>query len=159
MKILFFTVGGIFLSIGLLFVVLSVASRKQPQLGLLNGQLRTCPATPNCVCSEWPQAASFVEPLRYSIAHDDAWRSMQQAVLETGGLILTWQGVYAHARYVTPIMRYVDDMELRLDEDQHVIHIRSASRVGHSDLGANRQRVDRLRTAFNKKTLPEREIR
>ena len=53
---------------------------------------------------------------------------------------------YLHATFVTPIMRYKDDVELRLDDDR--IHIRSASRVGYSDLGANRQRVARLTVEF-----------
>jgi len=47
-------------------------------------------------------------------------------------------------------MRYVDDVELRLDENKQLIHVRSASRVGHSDLGANRKRVARIRAAFGK---------
>ena len=159
MKILFYTVAGIFFIIGLLLVVLSLSSRKQPGLGLLNGQLRACPATPNCVCSEWQVEGAFVEPLSYSIAHNDAWRSVKQAVVETAGVVLTERDGYLHARYVTPIMRYVDDVELRIDEDKHVIHIRSASRVGHSDLGANRARVARIRAAFHKQAGAENKTR
>lgn len=148
MKIVLYSVIGILVLIGILFVALSIASRKQPQLGLLQGQLRPCPATPNCVCSEQQVAGAFVEPLHYSIAQDGAWRSVKQAIVSTGGQILTEHDGYLHARYVTPIMRFVDDVELRLDEDGHVIHIRSASRVGHSDLAANRKRVARIRAAF-----------
>lgn len=159
MKILLYTVIGVFLIIGVLFIALSISSRKQPELGLLDGQLRACPATPNCVCSEWPIEGAFVEPLSYSIAHDDAWRSIQQAIVATNGELVTEQGGYLHARFVTPIMRYVDDVELRIDEDKHLIHIRSASRVGHSDLGANRQRVSRIRAAFHKQTGSERKRR
>ena len=150
MKILFYTVIGIVLIIGTLFVVLSISSRKQPELGLLNGQLQPCPVTPNCVCSEQQIEETFVEPLSYSIALDDAWLRVKQAIIETGGIVLTEQNGYLHAQYMTPLMRYVDDVELRTDEDKHVIHIRSASRVGHSDLGANRKRVTRIRTAFDK---------
>lgn len=150
MKILLYTIIGIFLIIGILFVALSISSRKQPELGLLNGQLHPCPATPNCVCSEQQDEGAFVEPLSYSIALDDAWLRVKQAIVKTGGVVLTEQNGYLHARYVTPLMRYVDDVELRVDEDKHVIHIRSASRVGHSDLGANRKRVTRIRTAFDK---------
>lgn len=103
MKILLYTIIGIFLGIGLLFVVLSVSSRKQPELGLVNGQLQLCPATQNCVCSELQVEGAFVEPLNYFIA-----------------------------------------------VDKHIIHIRSASRVGHSELGANRKRVIRIRTEWGK---------
>jgi len=131
-----------------MLVVLSIASRKQPELGLLNGQLRPCPATPNCVCSEQRVEGAFVEPLGYTITAADAWSKIKQAIIETGGVVVTEQNGYLHARYVTPLMRYVDDVELRLDETKQLIHIRSASRVGHSDLGANRKRVARIRAAF-----------
>ena len=150
MKILLYSVIGIIVIIGLLLVVLSMSSRKQPELGLLNGQLRPCPATPNCVCSEQQVEGAFVEPLVYTTTADDAWRKIKQAIVETGGVVLTEQNGYLHARYKTPLMRYVDDVELRLDENKQVIHIRSASRVGHSDLGANRKRVGRIRATFEK---------
>lgn len=159
MKILLYSLIVIFSVIGLLFIALSISSRKQPELGLLDGQLRACPATPNCVCSEWPVEGVFVEPLSYSIAHDDAWRSIQEAIVATDGKLVTEQAGYLHARFVTPIMRYVDDVELRIDEDKHLIHIRSASRVGHSDLGANRRRVSRIRTVFQQQTGSERKRR
>lgn len=155
MKILLYSVIGIFVIIGLLFVVLSISSRKQPELGLLNGQLRPCPATPNCVCSEQQVDGAFVEPLVYATTAEYAWDKIKQVVVETGGVVLTEQNGYLHARYETPLMRYVDDVELRLDENKQVIQVRSASRVGHSDLGANRKRVERIRSEFaTKSRLP-----
>jgi uncharacterized protein (DUF1499 family) len=42
-------------------------------------------------------------------------------------------------------MGYVDDVEFYLDEGANVIHVRSASRLGKSDLGVNRQRVEEIR--------------
>ena len=150
MKLLLYTVIGILFIIGLLFVFLSLASRKQPELGLLDGQLRPCPATPNCVCSEWPVDGAFVEPMSYTTTAEEAWGRMKQAIIATGGEIVTGQDAYLHARFVTPLLRYVDDVELRLEADKRLIHIRSASRVGRSDLGANRQRVGRIRAAFDK---------
>lgn len=131
-----------------MLVGLSISSRKQPVLGLLDGQLRACPASPNCVCSEWPGEQAFVEPLGYTTTAEDAWRSIKQAIVETGGVIATDDDGYLHARYVTPLMRYVDDVELRLDEKKRLIHIRSASRVGYSDVGVNRQRVGTMRSVF-----------
>jgi len=149
-KILLYSVIGIIVIIGLLFVGLSMSSRKQPELGLLNGQLRPCPVTPNCVCSEQQVEGAFIKPLVYTTTADNAWRKIKQAIAETGGVVLTEQNGYLHARYETPLMRYVDDVELRLDENKQVIHIRSSSRVGHSDLGANRKRAGRIRATFDK---------
>lgn len=146
MKILLYIILGILLLIALGYIVLSISSRKQPELGLINGQLLACPGTPNCVCSEWQGEKSFVTPLMYTATADDAWRKIKQAIVETGGVIVTEQKGYLHSRYVTPFFRYIDDVELRLDEDQHVIHIRSASRVGRSDFGTNRKRVAMIRS-------------
>lgn len=148
MKIMFYSIPVIIFVIGIIFIVLSISSRKQPELGLVDGLLRACPLTPNCVCSEQQDKRAYVAPLSYSIAHANAWRSVKQAIIETGGEIVTERNGYLHARYITPLMRYVDDVELRMDEDRHIIHIRSASRVGHSDLGANRQRVKKIRGVF-----------
>ena len=151
MKILFYIIIGLGLVIVLLFVGLSIASRKTPELGLLNGQLRPCPSTPNCVCSEYRDTPAFIPPLSYTTAVDKAWRHAREVVVATGGEVVTDAKGYLHARYVTPLMRFVDDVELRLDESHHQIQIRSASRVGRSDLGANRQRVERIRTAWKSK--------
>jgi uncharacterized protein (DUF1499 family) len=151
-KLFLYTVLGIVLIIGIMLAILSIASRKQPELGLLNGQLRPCPTSPNCVCSEVPVEGAFVEPLSYTTTVEDAWRNIKQAIVDTGGVVVTEQDGYLHARYETPLMRYIDDVELRLDANHQVIHIRSASRVGQSDLGANRKRVARIRAAFAKQS-------
>jgi len=151
-KLFLYTVLGIVLIIGVMLMLLSIASRKQPELGLLNGQLRPCPTSPNCVCSEVPVEGAFVEPLSYTTTAEDAWRNIKQAIVDTGGVVVTEQDSYLHARYETALMRYIDDVELRLDTNHQVIHIRSASRVGQSDLGANRKRVARIRAAFAKQS-------
>ena len=150
MKLLLYTVIGIIVIVGLMLVALSIASRKQPELGLLNGQLRPCPTTPNCVCSEQQVEEAFVKPLSFTSTTEEAWGMIKQAIVETGGVVVNEQDGYLHARYETPLLRYVDDVELRLDVNQQLIHIRSASRVGHSDLGANRKRVTKIRAAFDK---------
>lgn len=152
MKILLYSGITVIVAIVLSIIALSLASRKPVESGPLNGQLRPCPATPNCVCSEWPGLSASIEPLHYSIAHDDAWQSARLAITSSGGEIIREQEQYLHARYITPFMRFVDDVELRLDENLHVIHIRSASRVGHSDLGANRRRIESIRSLFEQQS-------
>ncbi|MDH5408783.1 MAG: DUF1499 domain-containing protein [Gammaproteobacteria bacterium] len=148
MKILFYLVIGLPVIIAMVFIILSIASRKQPELGLVNNQLQACPSSPNCVCSEFSAGDAYINPLEYSIARKDVWQDIKTVIKSTGGEILQGDEQYLHAIYVTPLMRYVDDVEFRLDMDHHVIHIRSASRVGRSDMGANRKRVERIRAAF-----------
>ncbi|MDX8387889.1 MAG: DUF1499 domain-containing protein, partial [Ghiorsea sp.] len=62
--------------------------------------------------------------------------------------IETEQSNYIHATFSTSIFRYVDDVELRFDANTGVTHIRSASRMGRSDFGANRKRIEAIQEAL-----------
>ncbi len=92
---------------------------------------------------------AFVEPLRFEDDVATAWERAQRAVIELGGAILRVDNGYLAATFKTPLFRFVDDVELRLDGTNRVIHVRSASRVGRSDLGENRKRVAELRRLFS----------
>lgn len=131
--------------------LLSIASREGGPAGLLAGRLHPCPGTPNCVCSEYPQDAAFIEPLPFGGDRGDAWSRAERAVIDLGGMISRLEDDYLAATFETTLFRFVDDVELRLDAEAGVIHIRSASRVGRSDLGANRKRVAVLRSRFNRR--------
>ncbi|HXH71314.1 MAG TPA: DUF1499 domain-containing protein [Mariprofundaceae bacterium] len=118
-----------------------------PATGLQNGQLRPCPDSPNCVCSEAyadPQhAIAPLSPGKMPLAR--AWAALQQIVVRRGGHIESVDAGYLHATFTSRLFRFVDDVEARPDTEAGVIHIRSASRVGRSDLGVNRQRVEAIR--------------
>ena len=45
---------------------------------------------------------------------------------------------------------FVDDINVVLDTETNLIHIRSASRKGHSDFGVNRKRIEALRLQLQK---------
>ena len=133
---------------GVLLAVLSW-SAKAPPLGLQDGRLRPCPATPNCVRSERGTAPSGrIDPLRFAGEPGPAWRKAKQALEAMGGRIVSEQPEYLHAIFVSRFFRFVDDVELRLDRRAGVIQLRSASRAGHSDLGVNRRRMEALRKRF-----------
>lgn len=55
------------------------------------------------------------------------------------------------AIFTSKFFGFVDDLECRIDQANHTIHLRSASRVGHSDFGANRKRVALITTLFQHK--------
>jgi len=150
MKWIIYTIAALVIMIGIMLVAYSVASRKLPELGLLNGQLRPCPATPNCVCSEYQVESAFVEPLTYTTTAEQAWAKIKQVISETGGSLIVEDADYLRVVYETPLLRYVDDVEFRQDKNLHRIHVRSASRVGKSDMGVNRKRVEKIRITFNK---------
>jgi uncharacterized protein (DUF1499 family) len=71
---------------------------------------------------------------------------------ELGGRIQVENADYLAATFTSTVFRFVDDLELRIDRDQKTIHLRSASRVGRSDLGANRKRVEHLKNSFHSQT-------
>lgn len=131
-----------------LFFGLGIYSHfKVPELGLIDGKLRPCPDSPNCVCSESHTAADpehAILPVRTVGDIDASWQLLRDAVVEAGGDVVDEGSGYLHAEFTSPLFRFVDDLELRLDRDRGEIHIRSASRVGRSDLGANRRRVQMI---------------
>lgn len=149
MKWLIIIAAGLLLVIGIMLIALSMASREQPALGVQNGQLKPCPSTPNCVCSEYPADAAYIEPFSYTLPAKEAWAGIKYVIKDSGGRVIAEQTDYLRAEYTTTLLRFIDDIEFRLDRDHQLIHVRSASRVGRSDLGANRQRVEQLRTRFN----------
>lgn len=108
-----------------------------------------CPARPNCVSSlaEGPQHA--VEPIALGGDARDAWRQLR-AIID--GLPRTTITVdepsYLAAECTSHFFGFVDDLEFKLDSEAGLIQVRSASRVGYSDLGVNRRRVEQIRRMF-----------
>jgi uncharacterized protein (DUF1499 family) len=118
---------------------------------LVDGKLRPCPGTPNCVSSENAGAGDHVDPLSFKGAPEQAWEILKQVVKAMGGTIQKEESGYLWSTFVVPVLGFTDDVELRLDASAGVIHVRSSSRLGYSDLGVNRTRVEQLRAAFNRK--------
>ena len=52
---------------------------------------------------------------------------------------------YLYAEYTSALLGFVDDVEFFFPPGGHLIHVRSASRLGYSDLGANRRRIEAIR--------------
>ncbi len=132
--------------------LLVLPSWRRPALGRVEGHLRRCPDSPNCVCSEGETGEHAIQPLRYADPPEAAWSRLVSVIEATPKAhIVTREASYLRVEFVTPLMRYVDDVEFRLTPE--AIHVRSASRVGRSDLGANRVRVEALRRAFQHLTV------
>ena len=114
--------------------------------GLRDGRLADCPRTPNCVCSEAADRTHAIEPFVLDAPPDKAWRAIQEVVGDwPRARIVTRQASYLHAECRTPTLGFTDDLELQLLAEDGVVAVRSASRLGYSDLGANRRRVEALR--------------
>ena len=120
-----------------------------PPVGLVDGKLRPCPKSPNCVCSQAADAVHAIEPLRFSGSAEVAWKRLRKVLSQLPrARIVVGDEHYLRAEFTTRIMRYVDDVEFLLDEATSTIQVRSASRVGYSDLGMNRKRVEAIRQLF-----------
>ena len=134
----------------LLFAVLGYISRSDKAPGLLDGALSPCPDKPNCVCSEHrDDSAHFIEPL--PIADTPvvvAMQKLEKIISALGGRLETSRENYIAATFSSSLFGFVDDVEARADADARVLHLRSASRIGHGDLGANRKRVEEIRRRF-----------
>ena len=114
--------------------------------GLVDGKLRACPSKPNCVCSEDPDPAHTIEPLAFEGDAGEAFGAVLALVSsDPRAEVREASGTYVHAVYRTPLLRFKDDVEFRLDAEAKRIHVRSASRLGYSDLGANRRRIESIR--------------
>jgi uncharacterized protein (DUF1499 family) len=125
-------------------IVLSFLSSKPGQTGMTDGRLRPCPDTPNCVCSEYPDSPGYIQAISFTGDPTSALKKVRTIIDQMNGKIAAEQEGYLHAVFSTPLFRFKDDLEIRMDVDLRLLHIRSASRVGHSDLGANRKRVKRF---------------
>jgi uncharacterized protein (DUF1499 family) len=91
-----------------------------------------------------------VEPLR---CDGSAEAALARLALLLGGMrrtrIVERRAGYLHAEVTTALLHFTDDVEFLADEAAGVIHVRSAARVGWSDLGTNRRRVEALRVVWS----------
>jgi uncharacterized protein (DUF1499 family) len=132
--------------------LLGVLSRKAPTLGASNGQLKPCPeGSQNCVCSQ--SESNRIAPFSFQGSGEQALNRLEGIIArQPGATVVERSPTYLRAEFQSRIFRFIDDVEFLAVADENVLHVRSASRVGRSDLGANRKRVESLRTQFDAAT-------
>jgi uncharacterized protein (DUF1499 family) len=126
-------------------------------LGVRDGRLKPLSNTPNSVSSQaalypdHPQRAyADIEPLPFKSGGAGASMEAVRTVLQAmpGLRVVQQQDGYLYAQAQTRWLRFVDDVEFWANPEQQVVELRSASRLGHGDLGANRARMERVRSAY-----------
>lgn len=128
---------------------LSWWGQRPRELGLREGRLRDCPSTPNCVCTQASDETRRLPPLTFTEEPAAAMARLKRALAHMPRTrIVTEEPWYLHAEATTLVFRFVDDLEFLIDPQARVIHFRSASRVGYSDAGVNRARMETLRSLF-----------
>lgn len=125
----------------------SFSGTRPANLGLKNERFADCPSTPNCVNSFSTDSDHAIAPIRYSVAPEKAIATLKQTIESLPRTkIVQASDTYIYAEFTSKLMGFVDDVEFYLDKAANVIQVRSASRLGESDLGVNRQRIESIRT-------------
>jgi uncharacterized protein (DUF1499 family) len=108
-----------------------------------------CPTTPNCVVSKEVDAEHKIEPLVYVGDRDTAYADLLNVLTVVPRTVVTEKtDTYIRAESTSRIFHFVDDLEFYFPTDEKLIQVRSAARVGESDLGVNRRRLEQIRLAL-----------
>ena len=129
----------------IIFMTLSTANSATEK------KLPPCRDSPNCVSSQAEDAKHFIEPFKISGSPEEAWKALKEALNNQSRMVITHETADTlHAEATSLVFQFVDDINVVLDRDTNLIHIRSASRTGHSDFGVNRKRIEALRLQLQK---------
>jgi uncharacterized protein (DUF1499 family) len=122
-------------------------------LGVREGKLKAPSKSPNSVTSQadlWPnhpqQAYARIAPLPLKGDGASTMARLKSIVASTpGAKVVSAEGDYLYAQFTTALMKYTDDVELWFDRSAGVVQVRSASRLGESDMATNRKRIEAIR--------------
>ena len=112
-----------------------------------DGNLSKCPNMPNCVCTCYPDDKQhYLKPVK--MRPDKVAKAAE--IIEN--IVQEWSGAecvkkedrYIHVTFTSKLLKFVDDVEFHLQPELGLIQIRSASRLGYYDFGANSKRVKRI---------------
>jgi len=123
-----------------------------PKLGIMNDELISCPNKPNCVSSQATDTEHYIQPIHFTGTPQDAQDRLLQILnaLERTNIIVVQEN-YIRVEFTSKIFQFIDDVEFYFpatNTEHIIIHFRSASRIGYSDLGANQQRIEQIRDTF-----------
>ncbi len=130
------------------------AMKNNPPIGIQDGRLTPCPATPNCVSSDADpkDATHWIEPFRLDGDAGLFWKTLKETVADRPRTrIVAVDEDYLHAEEKSRVFGFVDDLEFHLRPAEGIAAVRSASRTGRSDLGVNRKRVEAIRSELKRR--------
>jgi len=130
-----------------LFIILTSCAGTKPDS---IGQFSECPEKPNCIFSKSSTPLHMVAPLIYESSFPEAKEKLLKVIESMPRAeVATDKENFLHVEFTSKIFRFVDDVKFYFNEPG-VIHFRSASRIGHSDMGVNRHRIEEIRHLFTK---------
>ena len=135
----------------LFFIALITASLASMAGEGERNKLPPCERTPNCVSSQATSKLHYILPFKISGDPRKAWEQFRKAIKNYDRMVITHETETSlHAEATSLVLHFVDDIDAIFDIKAGLIHIRSASRVGHSDFGVNRKRLEELRVQLRK---------
>ena len=130
-------------------IIATCSGTRPANLGVTNGLLAPCPSSPNCVSSQARDPEHAVAALTFTASPAEAMEKLKRIIQTMPRTrIVTETPAYLHVEFTSAVMRFVDDVEFSLDESTRSINLRSASRLGKSDLGVNRKRAEKIRSKW-----------
>jgi uncharacterized protein (DUF1499 family) len=125
------------------------AGQSPDNLGLTNDRLSPCPSTSNCVVSQGDDTTHAILPIAYSVDTETAREYLLKvlAVVPSTTIVETGDN-YIRSQSSSRLLGFIDDTEFYFPSNEKIIHLRSASRLGESDLGVNRRRLEQIRLAL-----------
>ena len=132
----------------------SFPGRRPTHLGVEASRLPPCPSSPNCVSSDAADSAHSIAAFALAIPSREAWLAVRESVESLSRTkIISETSDYLHAECTSAVFGFVDDLELHLRTAEGLIAVKSASRLGYSDLGVNRRRIEDLRALLAKQGI------
>ncbi len=111
--------------------------------------LKPCPSSPNCVSSRATDERHAIEPLRLHQTAPKTMQTLKEVITAYPRTpLITASDKYIHPEFKVNI-GFVDDVEFVIDDAAGLVHVRSASRIGYWDFGANRKRIEKFRQMYN----------
>jgi len=115
-------------------------------LGVKNGKLKPAPSSPNAVSSQSTDKTHAIAPLAYAGTREEVIRKLRSIIGDTPrARIVEETPDYLYVEYESALLGFVDDVEFYMPAYEKAIQVRSASRVGYSDFGVNRKRIEDIR--------------
>lgn len=118
----------------------------QDNHGIVEDQLKPCPDKPNCVSSQESRDSHYVKPFEVESVRNSLQKLVDYFGEDSSYQLQQVSNNYLHVVHKSKIFQYRDDIEFYGDPEKRLLHVRSASRVGHSDMGANKKRVEKIRS-------------
>ena len=124
-----------------------------PELGISGESLKDCPATPNCI-SSINNGSGDMAPILFNGSKADAKEKLLSVIHSLPRTtVVEERGNYLRVEFRSQLFGFVDDVEFLLSQEQNTktkIDFRSASRLGLSDLGVNKARMEKVTALFAK---------